>query len=206
MKFAVKAAAFVGGMLLTAGAAGSAFASDVASGNGEVDAQPESQEAFVEPGANTIVKRNAPAGEIFAESQTDLSSDSAAERAFGEYYVKGKQYLGEVCGLKKLQKTSGRGKTTLVMTVSKSVSSEVSGESGVSLSAISHALGWKVTKSYTVENQTRFEVPKNKYGYIEAYPLYDKYSFGKYKHGVRKGTGFAMKPVGVCFNQWTSKA
>ncbi|MFJ2774356.1 hypothetical protein [Streptomyces sp. NPDC087300] len=201
MKSAVKAGVAVSAMLLTVGAAGSAFASDVPPSD-EVNVPSGATEGFV-PGADTIVKRNVAAGEIPAEGAGDLMGGSEAKRA-ATMKVKKVKYQGELCGLRKIQKTSGRGKTTLVMTVSKSVSSEVSTEVGIDYKIVSAAVGFKVTKSYTVEDQTRFEVPKNKFGYIEAYPLYDKYTFSIYKGTKKKGEGTALRPVGVCFNQWAS--
>ncbi|MEU5686265.1 hypothetical protein [Streptomyces venezuelae] len=202
MKSAVKAAVIASTMLLTVGAAGSAFASDVPTSGDEVNVPSGSTAGFV-PGADTTVKRNVAVGEIPAESASGLIGGSDAKRAAAKK-VKKVKYQGELCGLRKIQKTSGRGKTTLVMTVSKSVSSEVSTEVGIDYKIVSAAVGFKVTKSYTVEDQTRFEVPKNKFGYIEAYPLYDKYTFSIYQGSKKKGEGTALRPVGVCFNQWAS--
>ncbi|MEW2529878.1 hypothetical protein [Streptomyces sp. NPDC047071] len=119
----------------------------------------ESPEGFTKPSGHTIVKRNVPVGNIPAEGLGDLIDGSAAKRA-ATLKIKKVKYQGELCGLKKIQKTSGKGKTTLVMTVSKSVSSEVSTEIKIDYKIVSAAVGFKVTKSYTVEDQSRFEVPK----------------------------------------------
>ncbi|WP_431043742.1 hypothetical protein ACQUSR_18875 [Streptomyces sp. P1-3] len=129
------------------------------------------------------------------------ADSSTVARASGTK-LKNVEYVGERCGLTKIGKTSGQGKTTLVLTVSKAVSAEVSADVKVEVGVVSAGVGFKVNRTYTVENQTRFEVPKGKYGYVEAYPLYDQYTFKVYKDGKKKGDGYAMKPVGVCFNQW----
>ncbi|MFF8264989.1 hypothetical protein [Streptomyces virginiae] len=69
-------------------------------------------------------------------------------------------------------------------------------------------MGWSVTSSYGVKNETRYEVPEGKWGTVQAFPLYDIFE-GDAHAGVGGGlpTGkrvWAYKPVGVCFNQWTS--
>lgn len=148
------------------------------------------------PSDNTVVKRNAEA--------TAAPGDSVFEAAAATK-LKNVRYAGELCGLTKIAKTSGRGKTTLVLTVSKSVSAQVESSVSVTVKVVSAGVGFKVDRTYTVENQTRYEVPRGKYGYVEAYPLYDQYTFNVYKGGRKKGSGYAMKPVGVCFNQWTER-
>ncbi|MFI7408617.1 hypothetical protein ACIBU0_08125 [Streptomyces sp. NPDC049627] len=151
-------------------------------------------DGFFKPGANTVVKRTA--------SAVPAPTSSAASARAG-YSLKNINGPNEVCGTTKLQKTSGAGKTTLVLTVSKSVSAELSSEVAVDAEVVSAKLGFKVTGTTTVEDQTRYEVPKGKFGYIEAYPLYDMYNFNVYYGGHNKGASWAMRPVGVCFNQWT---
>ncbi|RPF35146.1 hypothetical protein [Streptomyces sp. TLI_185] len=153
-------------------------------------------DGFFRPGSNTVVKRTASAAPIPAAPGVSTLASSG-------YSIKNVDGPNEVCGTTKLQKTSGAGKTTLVMTVSKSVSAELSSEVSVDAEVVSGKLGFKVTGTTTVEDQTRYEVPKGKYGYIEAYPLYDMYTFNVYYEGKNKGASWAMRPVGVCFNQWT---
>lgn len=143
-----------------------------------------------------IVKRSVPVDRTPAVG----SVPSGAPSAIGPK-VTDKVYQGQQCGLSVLQQTSGQGKTTLVMTVSKSVSAEWKSEGGISAGAVSAGIGFSVTRTYTVENQTRYEVPKGKFGTVQAFPLYDKYSFNATMGGIKK-PGWAMKPVGVCFNQW----
>ncbi len=69
-------------------------------------------------------------------------------------------------------------------------------------------MGWDVTKSYAVSNQTRYEVPKGKFGTVQAYPLYNLYEGWVYEGVSGKiptyKRAWAYKPIGVCFNQWLS--
>ncbi|MCL8013801.1 hypothetical protein [Streptomyces sp. AS02] len=153
-------------------------------------------DGFFKPGSNTVVKRTAPA--TSAPAPSDASTSARAGMT-----LKNINGPNEVCGTTKLQKTSGAGKTTLVMTVSKSVSAELSSEVSVDAQVVSGKLGFKVTGTFGVEDQTRYEVPKGKFGYIEAYPLYDMYTFNVYSGSKNLGSSWAMKPVGVCFNQWS---
>lgn len=103
---------------------------------------------------------------------------------------------GESCGTTVIDKTTGSGKTTLVLSVSQEQAVKYSGEGGISKGMLSIAVGFDVTKSYKVTNETRFEVPKHKFGTVEAYTLYHHYR-------VQLGWWIdVFKPVGVCFNQW----
>lgn len=72
----------------------------------------------------------------------------------------------------------------------------LSGEGGIGKGAISAAVGFGVTNSYKVADESRYEVPRGKFGTIEAYTLY---------HHYRVKIMFSTevyKPIGVCFNQW----
>lgn len=156
---------------------------------------------FFTPGPSTIVKRNANQGVEAIESISPSPADSFAIRR-----VKNKKYLGQSCGTKVIQQISGRGKTTLVLTVEKKVEATVKKEIAIEVGAISAGMGFDVTKSYAVSNQTRYEVPRGKFGTVQAYPLYDQYIGDVYEGASGTWpTGkkvFAYKPVGVCFNQW----
>ncbi|MFD9973404.1 hypothetical protein ACFWZR_03695 [Streptomyces sp. NPDC059017] len=169
---------------------------------GEIpDAAISADGKFFTPGPNIIVKRNANAGDEASESVSPSPAGSFAIR-----WVKNKKYLGQSCGTKVIQQISGRGKTTLVLTVEKKVEATVKKEVAVEVGMISAGMGFDVTKSYAVSNQTRYEVPKGKFGTVQAYPLYDQY-IGNVYEGTSGSwpTGkkvYAYKPVGVCFNQW----
>jgi hypothetical protein len=152
-------------------------------------------DGFFKPTANTTVKRTTTATSTPATPRVDPPGS--------EYKVTDVDGPNDVCGTTRLERTSGAGKTTLVMTVSKSVSAQLSGEVAGAAKAVTAKLGFSVTGTTTIEDQTRYEVPKGKFGHIEAYPLYDMYTFNVSLLGGKKRAAWAMKPAGVCFNQWT---
>ncbi|MCP3817392.1 hypothetical protein NLX86_04325 [Streptomyces sp. A3M-1-3] len=150
-------------------------------------------EGFIKPGADMIVKRNA------ETSPTPAPSSFVTPKAIMK--VKNKRDLGEVCGTSVIQATSGQGKATLVLTISKAVEVTWTKGGGVTAGAVSATMGFDVTKKYTVENQSRLEVPKGKFGYIKAYPLYNYYTWDAYMVDRKIKSGSTLKPIGVCFNQ-----
>jgi|GEM_PF-6634558 len=164
----------------------------VAVGGGEALAADVLPKGFFAPGPNTVVKRN-------TEVQAPPAESDVSVKAKGDRVKAGAP--SESCGLTKLEKTSGAGKTTLVLTVEKSVETELSTDVKVEAKFVSAGVGFSVTRKYSVTDQTRYEVPKGKFGTIEAYPLYDVYPITIYKSGKKAGGGAVMKPVGVCFNQ-----
>ncbi|WP_432112613.1 hypothetical protein [Streptomyces sp. YPW6] len=160
---------------------------------------------FFKPGPNTIVKQNVASADTLNTLKQDSSGVSSAPPGPQAFYtLKQVKKVGQVCGTNVIQQTSGHGKATLVLTVDKRVDATVKREIGIDLGMVSAGMGWDVTRSYGVSNQTRFEVPRGKFGTIQAYPLYDNY-IGHAYHNDFSPTGKyvrAYKPVGVCFNQW----
>ncbi|MEU9989050.1 hypothetical protein AB0E10_20080 [Streptomyces sp. NPDC048045] len=134
------------------------------------------------PGAQLTIKRN-------ADYVRSLSTAHAQPPARID--------LGESCGTEVIDKTTGSGKTTLVLGVSQERSVLLSGEVGATKGMISAAVGFSVTNTYKVSNESRYEVPRGKYGHIEAYTLYHHYQVR-----IMFGVVDVFKPVGVCFNQW----
>ncbi|OEJ22614.1 hypothetical protein BGK67_32585 [Streptomyces subrutilus] len=162
---------------------------------------------FFAPGPNTVVKRTeAPAGNspLSAESASPVAPAPAGTAAY--YNIKNAHWIAQSCGTNMIQQTSGQGKTTLVLSVEKSVAATVTKEVNVDLKYVSAGMGWSVTSTYGVKNESRFEVPDGKWGTVQAFPLFDVYE-GEAWAGVGGDlpTGkrvWAYKPVGVCFNQW----
>jgi hypothetical protein len=142
------------------------------------------------PGAQLTIKRN-------ADYVRSLNAAPASPRD-------GKQDLGESCSTEVIGKTSGSGKTTLVLSINKERSVVLSGEAGVSAGSISAAVGFSVTNSYRVTNETRYEVPRGKFGTVEAYTLMHHYRVAIFQSWPFPGAHVVdvYKPVGVCFNQW----
>ncbi|MFD0723211.1 hypothetical protein [Streptomyces globosus] len=162
---------------------------------------------FFTPGPNTIVKRTAgltASAPQLAETASPISPAPTGTEAY--YKLKNVRYQGQTCGTNVIQQTSGQGKTTLVLSVEEGVAATVHKEIGIDLKYVSAGMGWDVTRSYTVRNETRFEVPDGKWGTIQAFPLFETYegeawsgAGGEFPTGKRV---WAYKPVGVCFNQW----
>lgn len=161
---------------------------------------------FFTPGSDTVVKRNAgeaAPGKLSAETLSPVNPGPASTT--DAYMIRNAHRIGQSCGTELISQTSGFGKTTLVLTVEKSVAATVSKEVNVDLKYISAGMGWSVTNTYTVKNETRYEVPAGKWGSVQAYPLYDQYQGDAYSADGRWDTGkkvWAYKPVGVCFNSW----
>ncbi|MGW0754722.1 hypothetical protein, partial [Streptomyces sp. NPDC002587] len=127
---------------------------------------------FFAPGPNTVVKRNAGPAENGLPLAEKPSPIAPAPAGTTDYYeIKNGHWISQSCGTDLLQQTSGQGKTTLVLSVEKSVAATVSKEVNVDLKYISAGLGWSVTSTYGVKNETRFEVPDGKWGTVQAFPL-----------------------------------
>ena len=134
------------------------------------------------PGAKLTIKRNAEYARSLSTAHTQ---------------PQGRVDLGDSCGTDVIDKTTGSGKTTLVLSVNKERSVQLTGEGGLSKGMISAAVGFSVTNTYKVTNETRYEVPRGKYGHVEAYTL-----FRHYLVQVMFNKVHVFKPIGVCFNQW----
>ncbi|MGW2627789.1 hypothetical protein ACWC2K_00405 [Streptomyces chattanoogensis] len=151
-------AVLVGATLLSVAASGTAVAAPRhGTGNKGVEANTSIPDGFFKPGAHTIVKRNT-AKQLPATSSARLKADDDVEISEPK----------ELCGTTKLEKTSGQGKTTLVMTVEKSVKVGMDGEFGISAEELSAKLGFSVEASVTVQDQTRYEVPNGKMGTVDV--------------------------------------
>ncbi|MEE1751056.1 hypothetical protein [Streptomyces sp. SP18CS02] len=179
-------------VMLGSGASAAAPSSPRGEGGDEVI----TVEEFFTPGPETVVKLNAD------YAGPTLPGIKAAFRDTLVPTVKNVKYQGQQCGTTLIQQTSGRGKTTLVMTVEKSVAATTKKEASIDLKFISAGMGWDVTKTYTVKNETRYEVPAGKFGTVQAYPLFEQYQGTAFdRFGTPLGNVYAYKPVGVCFNQ-----
>ncbi|MEU7046697.1 hypothetical protein AB0A77_37435 [Streptomyces varsoviensis] len=191
MNRAAKLATLTGAVAMSVVSLGGISAAPALAQSSEGAARGSSAKDFFEPGAkipDSVLKSGAK-----LTVKRNSSPGAATPRLAGSVTD-----LGESCGTDVLQKTSGAGKTTLVLTVSQEVAVQKSGKGGIDWKAVSAEVGFSVTKTYKVENQTRYEVPQGKNGTIEAYPLSHHYQVNAFG-GVQ-----VYKPVGVCFNQWTS--
>ncbi|MFD0003333.1 hypothetical protein ACFVJ4_13040 [Streptomyces sp. NPDC127178] len=110
--------------------------------------------------------------------------------------------LGEKCGKKPLAVAEGRGRMTLRIDETRSVTSTLSKDIKIDLEGISAGVGWDVTKSRSVTVSGSKEVPHGKYGALRAYTKYSGKKFDVFsglKGIVIQKDNTAYKPVGVCF-------
>lgn len=185
--------------------AGVSVASPVPPSGGRGESAATVPDGVFKPGPNTVVKLNAdysgPAASGGSKSPAAVQGVRPADTLVPT--VKKIRYLGQVCGTTRISQTSGAGKTTLVLTVEKSVEVLNKKEAAVDLKYVSAGMGWDVTKKYGVKDETRYEVPRGRFGNVIAYPVYDQYLGQAYERfGNRIGQVYSYKPVGVCFNQY----
>jgi hypothetical protein len=147
----------------------------------------------------------APAGT--ARTEVTTTGASSTSRPFRPIELRHGKYLGRSCGKKTIAETDGQGKTTLKLNFSRTVETAFSSEAGFTAGSISGSIGSEVRKSYTVEIETRFEVPRGRVGHVRAYPKYKVYKYDAYlKIGGYMGKATVKKPIGICFKEWTTKA
>lgn len=108
------------------------------------------------------------------------------------------KYHGLVQGKSSIAVVQGRGPMALTLTATETVSNTKSASITVAAEPVSAAVGFDVTKSRTKSMAGSWNVPRGKFGTLNAYPLYKKYSFSVYSKitGRSVGTGTALKAVG----------
>lgn len=125
-------------------------------------------------------------------------------------YYNGKRVLGH----NSLKAKNMNSKLTL--NISRSVSATLSTTLNFSNkeSIVSGAVGFSVTRSYTVSDGFMGDVPKGRTGYVKAYPKYMRKKFDIYQKFIprrspemdrgwsKEGRGHADKPIGVHFYSW----
>ncbi|PFF05587.1 hypothetical protein CN315_24835 [Bacillus cereus] len=114
--------------------------------------------------------------------------------------------------IKNVRKTKGCGSTEIrrstyfhpgsTMTVTQGLSATVSASGGISKGTVAADLGISLTKSYTVSDAQQIVVPKGKRKTVKAFSELDIWNYNVYLGPVKRGTGSATKPVGVCFAEY----
>ncbi|WP_217212405.1 hypothetical protein [Streptomyces sp. AC550_RSS872] len=112
--------------------------------------------------------------------------------------------LPSKCGKTPIATAEGKGKMTLRIDDTRSAGSVLSRNIEASNGVISAGVGWDVSKSHSITVSGSKEVPRGKYGTLQAYV---KYSGKKFDVQQMIGvdwwtfqTGMtAYKPIGVCF-------
>jgi len=93
---------------------------------------------------------------------------------------------------------------SLSLAVSEGVSAQWSASGGVSAGVVSGGVGFNVTATYTVTATGTVQVPAGKTYKLTAYPMYDVYVYDVYYNPAvggeyYVGSGYAMKPISVCY-------
>ncbi|MEU1516915.1 hypothetical protein ABZ490_33025 [Streptomyces sp. NPDC005811] len=136
-----------------------------------------------------------------AERSTDIRAVTAAAA-----YPLGKlvnvRSAGTKCGTSPIAKASGSGGIRLTISETKSVSTTLSADIGVSYKVISAGVGWNVQKSRSITISGSREVSRGKHGTLTAYAKYSGKKFDIFDNLTQKiveRNKTAYKPIGVCF-------
>ncbi|MFI8462132.1 hypothetical protein ACIGG8_42890, partial [Kitasatospora sp. NPDC085464] len=103
---------------------------------------------------------------------------------------------------------TGWGPMTLSLTQSRAISSQWSSSVSVDAWKLSGTVGFSVTDTATNTETGSYTVPEGKFGTLEAYPLFDHFTFDVYDTRVADhyvGGGDAYHPVGYCYNHWANQ-
>ncbi|MFJ4192391.1 hypothetical protein [Kitasatospora sp. NPDC089509] len=97
---------------------------------------------------------------------------------------------------------------TMTLTQSRAIASQWSATGGISAGMVSAGVEFSVTDTATYTESGAFAVPAGQYGHLEAYPMFDRFTFDVYDTriggGVKVGSGEALHGSGYCYRQWTN--
>lgn len=155
-----------------------------------------------------IIDRKAPLVKVPEAGKVTLPQE-AQSTTTDDFYtvVRNAHYAGQVCGTGRVDMVTGPGPMALTLSQSRAVASQWSASVSVSAWKVSGTVGFSVTDTATNTESGSFTVPAGKFGYLEAYPLYDLYNFDIYNVAVGDhyiGGGSAQHPVGFCYNAWAN--
>ncbi|MFB7911334.1 hypothetical protein ACFY2K_13065 [Kitasatospora sp. NPDC001309] len=114
----------------------------------------------------------------------------------------------DICGGNRLDAVSGNGPMTLTLSQSRAIASQWSATGGISAGAVSVGVGFSVTDTATYTETGSFAVPAGQYGHLEAYPMFDRFTYDvvdtRIGGGATVGTGEALHGSGYCYKSWTN--
>ncbi|MBP8613066.1 MAG: hypothetical protein KBI30_03645 [Candidatus Atribacteria bacterium] len=125
------------------------------------------------------------------------------------YYITNVSGPNEACGIQYVAKVvGGPGPTTIHMSQSTTISNSFSANVDIGAEIVNAGVGFDVTSVNTTTLQCDLSIPQGKYGAIEAYPLYNVYSYDvMYSPFIgspyKIGEGNASKAVGVFYLTYT---
>ncbi|MFJ9461602.1 hypothetical protein ACIRST_41845 [Kitasatospora sp. NPDC101447] len=153
------------------------------------------------------IDRKAPAPKLPAAGAGQVSDPQGAqEAATGDWWLQPRngKYQGQTCGTSRVDIVTGWGPMTLSLTQSRAISSQWSSSVSVDAWKVSGTVGFSVTDTATNTETGSYTVPEGKFGTLEAYPLFDHFTFDVYDTRVADhyvGGGDAYHSVGYCYNQ-----
>ncbi|MFD8321485.1 class III extradiol ring-cleavage dioxygenase family protein [Kitasatospora purpeofusca] len=157
---------------------------------------------FVDRQAPTPVH---PRGVPATKAMTAPEAPDAAESDI-TLEVRNVRYAGQVCGTERVDMVTGTGPMTLSLAQSRAIASTWSASVSIAASKVSAVVGFSVTDTATRTETGSYTVPDGKFGYLEAFPLYDLFYYDIYSRAVSDhwiGSGNARHPVGYCYNSWS---
>ncbi|MFF3068883.1 hypothetical protein [Kitasatospora sp. NPDC057936] len=115
-------------------------------------------------------------------------------------------YHGQLCGTDLVDGVSGPGPMTLTLTQARSTATQWNASASINAGVLSAGIGFNVTDTVTKTETGSYTVPDGKFGNLQAYPLYDYWTFEVYDGSVgwTVGSGEVKKPVGYCYNGLTN--
>jgi hypothetical protein len=152
---------------------------------------------------------------VIVVSQNDENVLSAPENPrplslLGMPYVKNVKSISNTVGTVVIAVAQGQSGITLSINQTKSVASTISATFGAAVSVISASIGWSATGSTSISVIGSWTVPaKNngkavKMGYLRARSVYKRKTYDVYVYNTKKGTGTAVKAIGVEFTRTVS--
>ncbi|MFF7993407.1 hypothetical protein ACFZDG_26875 [Kitasatospora xanthocidica] len=156
------------------------------------------------------IDRKAPAAKLPASGAGRVAtSQGVQETTTGNWWLQARNgtYQGQTCGTNRVDIVTGWGPMTLTLTQSRAISSTWSSDVSVDAGKVSATVGFSVTDTATNTESGSYIVPDGKFGTLEAYPLFDHFTFDVYDTSVGDryvGGGDAYHPVGYCYNHWTN--
>ncbi|MFF2078378.1 hypothetical protein ACFVXG_26930 [Kitasatospora sp. NPDC058162] len=156
------------------------------------------------------IDRKAPAAKLPVPATEQAAPPQGAQESTTTNWwlvARNGKFQGQTCGTDRVDIVTGQGPMTLTLTQSRAISSQWSSSVSVDAGKVSATVGFSVTDTATNTESGQWAVPDGKFGTLEAYPLFDHFTFDVYDTSVGDryvGGGDAYHPVGYCYNHWAN--
>ncbi|MFE5586916.1 hypothetical protein [Kitasatospora sp. NPDC056531] len=156
-----------------------------------------------------VIDRKAPAAALpQASAPTRITPTRKSPELPAEIFneVRDVAYHGQLCGTDVIDANSGPGPMTLTLTQTRSTATQWTASASIDVWKISAGVNFNVTDTVTNTESGSYTVPDGKFGNLQAYQLFDYYTYSIYNNqvGAYVGDGEVKKPVGFCYNAWTN--